>query len=179
MRRAVAVSVALILVMTLASAASATRPGTAKNVSGTWAWVYTNRIFTLMPTGDMIVDGTDTGTWTGTFEGSSDEVFRATRTPPFGAFVVGGTWGDVWGALTVTFTGRVDGKRGSMTMWVTYHRPANSQAPADGLGMSGTWTILSGTEALKNVSGNGTWVSAADGASSAPYEGTITWDGEG
>jgi hypothetical protein len=178
MRRMLAVGVALTLVMTLASATSATRPSASTDVSGTWTWVYTNRIFTPMPTGDMVVDGTDAGTWTGTFEGSSDEVFRGTRTPPFGAFVVGETWGDVWGALTVTFTGRVDGKHGGMTMWVTYHRPAQSQAPADALGMSGTWVILSGTEALKNVTGSGTWVSAADGASTAPYEGTITWHGE-
>jgi hypothetical protein len=176
MRRILAVGVALVLVVTLASAASARRPGTTTDVSGTWTWIYTNRVFTPMPTGDMVVDGIDTGTWTGTFEGTSDEVFRATRTPPFGAFVVGGTWGDVWGALTVTFSGRVDGKHGSMTMWVAYHRPANSHAPADGLGMSGTWTILSGMEALANVSGRGTWISDADGASSAHYVGTITWD---
>ena len=175
MRRTVAVAVALILALTLASSATATRPGTTTEVSGTWTWVYTNRIFTPMPTGDMVVDGTDTGTWTGTFEGTSNEVFRATRTPPLGAFVAGGTWGDVWGALAVTFTGRVDGKRGTMTIWVTYHRPAQTLASADALSMSGTWTILSGTEALKDVSGNGTWVSAADGASTAPYVGTITW----
>ncbi len=58
------------------------------------------------------------------------------------------------------------------------HRPAQSQAPADALGMSGTWVILSGTEALKNVTGSGTWSAPPTEPPPRAYEGTITWHGE-
>ena len=53
-------------------------------------------------------------------------------------------------------------------MYFTIREAANTWV------MTGTWTIVSGTKALKHVSGNGTWVSSGFD-SSADYSGTLRW----
>jgi len=171
MRRVMAVGIAFVLVMSLASAASAKPSGSTTNVSGAWTWVNSSMTSTNMfegaGPGDVLLAGDEVGTWTGTFEGRSYDVFEMTVAPPNGQ--LDAWWGPAWGTLTATFTGRVDGKNGSMSMWITIREPKQSWV------MTGTWTILSATEALKNISGTGTWVSAADGTPNATYQGTITW----
>jgi hypothetical protein len=166
-----AAGIALVLVMSLATAASAKPPGSTTDVSGAWTWVNSSYTITNMfegpGPGDTLFAGDEVGTWTGTFEGQSYDVFEMTFAPPNGPEDLE-VFGAAWGTLTATFTGRVSGKNGSMTMWITIREPKNSWV------MTGTWTILSATEALKGISGTGTWVSSGID-SSATYAGTVTW----
>jgi hypothetical protein len=164
--RLIIAGIVLVLAMAVAPAALAAPPCTTTHVSGNWSWVNNSATITTLDNGDMLVDGDEYGTWTGTFAGSSYDVFEMTFAPP----LEGPEWGAAWGTLTATFKGKVGGKNGHMTMFFTIREAANSTV------MTGTWVILSGTKALKHVSGSGTWVSSGFD-SSATYAGMIRWKG--
>jgi len=156
MRRLVATACALALVATLASTTAVAGAGTTISASGTWAWVNTN-MKTETLGGTLVYSGDEEGTWSGTLKGSSYDIFQMTAVPSTGLS---------WGVLTVTLTGSVAGKAGTLTMWLTLRKPA-------GGAMGGTWTVLSGAKALAGATGSGTWVSAGTG-SNATYKGKIT-----
>jgi len=162
------VSVALLLAMVLGSTALAVPPGTTSAVSGGWSWVNNSATVSDGPGGTMVFAGDEFGTWTGSFRGTSYDVFTMTFYPPLETAENPGVLGPAAGDLTATFKGKVGVNRGTMTMYFTIWEPANSYV------MTGTWTILSGTKALKHVRGSGTWVSSGVD-STATYAGTITW----
>jgi hypothetical protein len=155
---------ALILVLTIAPAAQAATPGSATQVTGGWTWVNTGATFEPLPDGSLLISGTEEGTWSGSFRGSSTDVFQMTQTPPVDDPV---HWGPGWGTLTASFHGKVGVKNGTMTMHITFWWAADDPI------YHGTWEILSGTGALKHVTGSGTWVSGVD--ASATYAGTVYW----
>jgi hypothetical protein len=167
MRRVVALAAALILVMSLAPAVAAKPPGTTTPVSGIWTWVNTGLAVTDNPDGSQTIVGDEAGTWTGTFQGTSHDDFVMTFQPPLYTSDEL-PWGSAQGTLTAHFSGWAGDKRGSMVMEMTIIEAANSWV------MTGSWTIVSGTGALKHVSGSGSWY--CDGtASRATYAGSITW----
>ena len=162
------VFVALLLAMILGSTALAVPPGTTSAVSGGWTWENNSATVSDGPGGTMVFAGDEFGAWTGSFRGTSYDVFTMTFYPPLETEANPKVLGPAMGDLTATFTGKVGVNRGTMTMYFTIWEPADSYV------MTGTWTILSGTKALKHVRGSGTWVSSGVD-SSATYAGTITW----
>jgi hypothetical protein len=147
----------LALALMLPAAAIAKPPGTTTAVSGDWSWVTNSFNVTPLPNDAVRVDGDEYGTWTGTFTGSSYDVFQMIGTPDI-----------TTGSLTALFTGWVGDKYGSMTMYFTISQPADDPV------MGGTWVILSGTKALKHITGSGTWATD-DVESHATYAGSISW----
>jgi hypothetical protein len=162
----VCVSVALSVM--LAPAAGAAPPGSVSAVSGHWTWINNSATVVDLETGEQVFSGDEFGTWTGTFKGTSYDVFEMTFAPPIWLTDADTEWGPAWGTLTATFTGTMGGKHGRATLYFTIREAANSWV------MTGTWVILSGTKALKHVSGSGTWVSSGFD-SSADYAGTLRW----
>ena len=162
----VCVSVALVAV--LAPAAGAAPPGSTKAVSGHWTWINNSYEVTDLDTGEQLFSGDEYGTWIGTFKGTSYDVFEMTFAPPISRTGEETVWGPAWGTLTATFTGTMGGKNGRATLYFTIREAANTWV------MTGTWRILSGTKALKHVTGNGTWVSSGFD-SSADYSGMLRW----
>jgi hypothetical protein len=162
------VCVAVVLAIALAPSAAAAPPGSTTAVSGHWTWINNSATVTDLDTGEQLVSGDEFGTWTGTFKGTSYDVFEMTFAPPIWLTDADTEWGPAWGTLTATFTGRMGGKNGTATMYFTIREAANTWV------MTGTWVILSGTKALKHVTGSGTWVSSGFD-SSADYAGTIRW----
>jgi hypothetical protein len=149
-------------VMTHAPTAPRASFGTTTEVSGTWSWVSVSYAQTPLDDGSILAAGTRAGTWTGTLEGTSYDVFEMTWTPPFGDTV----HGVAWGTLTAVFTGRVGGRNGTLRILLTMREPADDPV------ITGTWVIVSGTKGLRPVRGGGTWVSS-DVDSSATYDGTV------
>jgi hypothetical protein len=162
------VCVTVALAVALAPAAGAAPPGSTTAVSGHWTWINNSYTVTDLDTGEQLFAGDEYGTWTGTFKGTSYDVFEMTFAPPLAVTGEETEWGPAWGTLTASFTGTMGGKNGRATMYFTIREAANSWV------MTGTWTILSGTKALKHVSGSGTWVSSGFD-SSADYSGTLRW----
>ncbi len=160
--------VAAVLALVLVAAAGAAPPGSRTPVSGHWTWINNGATVADLDTGEQVVSGDEYGTWTGTFKGTSYDVFEMTFAPPIWVTEADKEWGRAWGTLTATFKGTIGGKRGMATIYFTIREEANTWV------MTGTWVILSGTKALKHVSGSGTWVSSGFD-SSADYSGTIRW----
>ena len=148
--------------MTHAPIATRASPGTTTEAAGAWSWVSVSYTQTPLDDGSILAAGTRAGTWTGTFEGRSYDVFEMTWTPPFGDSVHGAAWG----TLTAVFTGSVGGRNGTLTMLFTMREPADDPL------LSGTWVIASGTKSLRHVRGSGTFVGTGVD-SSATYVGTI------
>lgn len=166
MRRLVAVCIALVVALAAVPATAAAPAGTTTSVSGGWTWVNTGATWDPMPDGSLLISGTEIGTWTGSFNGTSTDVFQMTQTPPLDD---PDHWGPGWGTLTAAFEGKVGVKTGSMTLYVTFWWAADASV------YTGTWTILSGTGgALKHVTGSGTWGSP-DGGATYTYTGSVTW----
>jgi hypothetical protein len=166
MRRIVVLLCSLVLLVGVCvpSAAAAT-PGSATQVSGGWSWVNTGVTFEPQPDGSMLVSGTEAGTWTGSFRGTSRDVFQMTQTPPVDD---PDHWGPGWGTLTAAFEGKVGVKTGTMVLYITFWWAADQPA------YEGDWTILSSTGALRHVTGHGTWGSA-DGGATYGYTGRVYW----
>ena len=162
------VCVAVVLAVVLAPAAGAAPRGCTTAVNGHWTWENNSATVMDLETGEQVFSGDEYGTWTGTFTGTSYDVFEMTFAPPLWQEDADTEWGAAWGTLTATFTGRMGGKPGTATMYFTIREAANTWV------MTGTWVILSGTKALKHVSGSGTWVSSGFD-SSADYSGTLRW----
>jgi hypothetical protein len=158
--------IAVVLAMALAPAASAARPGGATPVSGGWSWVNTGWNERTLPGGSHLATGDETGAWTGTFVGSSIDVFAMQLMPPFD--YEHNLYGPGWGTLKASFTGTVAGRSGAMTMLFTIYEPANDPV------MVGSWVIVHGTGELACARGSGTWVSSGID-SSATYSGTVCW----
>ena len=165
--RLIVAGIVVLLAMALVPTAQAAPRGCSTAVSGDWSWMTINYTVTPLPDGNQLFAGDENGTWTGTFKGTSYDVFAMTLTPPFGE-TDPNVYGAAWGSGTVIFTGRVNGRHGSLVLDIWITEPANDPV------MTGTWRIIFGTKALKHVSGHGTWVSSGVD-SSAKYAGKLCW----
>lgn len=91
--------------------------------------------------GYKFILGDEDGIWTGTFTGTSYDVFQAVEQSSGTVYLAYGL---------IFFEGSVDGKHGTLVIdfapgsgdWVTF---------------SGRWKILSGTDQLENLRGQGVW----------------------
>jgi len=114
--------------------------------SGTWTYTPTVREITKDADGNSFMYGEDSGTWTGTFEGTDVlDVFTAvTHKPskknPFGLATARGL---------IYFEGSVNGKSGTLLIQF------EGKKAGDPLLWSGKWMILSGTGDLANLQGQG------------------------
>jgi hypothetical protein len=110
--------------------------------------------------GNTFLKTFENGKWTGTFTGTSTED---------GKVVIhsSGAWSF---RGTVSFDGEVNGRTGSLTMRVVGKRP---DAFTD---WTGKWTILSGTDGLVDLRGQGTWW--GPGAPDVGQWGDIYYSGE-
>jgi hypothetical protein len=160
--------VTVAMAVVLAPVAGAATPGSTQVVGGHWTWINNSATVTDRETGEQVFSGDEYGTWTGGLKGTSYDVFEMTFAPPISRTGEETEWGPAWGTGTAIFTGTMGGKNGQATLYITIREAANTWV------MTGTWTILSGTKALKHVSGNGTWVSSGFD-SSADYSGTLRW----
>ena len=163
--RLIITGIVVLLAIAIVPAAGARHHAKAK-VAGDWSWVNTSFEETLTAGGNKLMTGDEIGTWTGTFQGSSYDVFAMTGMPPFD--YDNSLYGASWGTLTCCFTGKVAGKKGSMMVFFTIEEPANDPV------MTGDWVIVCGTAGLAHLSGSGTWVSSGVD-SSAKYNGRLTW----
>lgn len=155
----------LLAAVTLAAAtfvpATAVEPPAAERlaVGGTWSWVNTTfDVWKETRKGVVFASGTEAGTWTGTFEGTSVDGFGAQIWPD----------GTLWALLDISFEGTVEEMTGTLEILTTA-----VQRNPDGT-MHGTWTIISGTDELVNLRGQGTWVyEGSDPTDHASYSGIM------
>ena len=112
----------------------------ARFASGTWEYTPGVKDFRYGDSYTFIL-GDEDGTWTGTFTGTSYDVFSAVIQPSGIVYLHYGL---------IFFEGTVDGKEGTLII---------SFAPGENIGgeWSGEWEILSGTDDLENLRGHGTW----------------------
>ncbi len=116
--------------------------------------------------GNRFVQTTEVGEWSGTFDGVSTEVGQVVRhSSGFRSFTA-----------IVSFEGEVDGKEGTLEMSVAGKRP---DAFSD---WQGRWVILSGTDELTNLRGQGIWwgpgAPAPEEWGDIYYSGTIHFEPE-
>lgn len=106
---------------------------------GTWDYVPDFE-FTKFAGSNSFVSGTDVGTWHGTFEGTSYEEYVAVFHKSHGTY-----------QGLMEFVGEVDDRHGTLII------KTNGSGPLPPLDWSGTWVIMSGTDDLANLRGQGTW----------------------
>ncbi len=158
-RRAVVVLAALVLAgLAFVPAAVAGPP---VDVAGTWdypeAVINTDKI----AGGNVFISGIEHGIWTGTFDGVSEETFRA----------VVHRNGNVWATFTLVFLGTVAGIPGTVVMELTGLATVDKEGNFRRL--EGHWVIKSGTGGLAGLKGEGSW--GAWGAALTEYAGKIHW----
>jgi hypothetical protein len=110
------------------------------HVSGEWKYVSVGKDM-RSGGGYTFVLGEETGTWTGSFTGTSHDYFQAVKHPS----------GDVYLSYgLIFFEGTVEGRTGTMVI---------NFAPGEKVDevWSGRWQILSGTDELENIRGRGYW----------------------
>lgn len=129
------VCIAALLFVLLTPAVYATTPATA---SGAWTYVptFTQRV----AGGNTFRYGEEVSTWTGTFDGTSNDVFTAVIHPSGHVTVTG----------LIDFTGIVNGAEGTLVIRFVGTRVLPGP-------WSGQWVILSGSGDLANLHGQGTW----------------------
>lgn len=109
--------------------------------------------------GNTFLHTTEEAEWTGTFSGNSTEDGRV-------VIHSSGRWS--FKALG-SFVGMVDGKSGTMEMSLNGTRPDESSD------WKGRWVILSGTDELANLRGQGTWW--GPGSAGPGHWGEISYSG--
>jgi hypothetical protein len=140
MRRSIfmLVTIALMLAMTGPPAAAAP-PVPATSV---WSWVGGDWAQVDLHSGGARFTGTEFGTWTGTFVGTSSESYKGVIMPD----------GTLTALIRIEFTGSVQGASGTLRMQTTVLGKSSVDA-----GMMGRWVILSGSGDLANLRGQGMW----------------------
>ena len=113
--------------------------------------------------GHWFIEATEWETWEGDFEGTAVAFFRV------GWFNFPSGPLNVW--LRSTFEGTVDGKSGTLVIQLVGWK----YLPED---WYGNWVIISGTDDLANLHGQGTWGGPGFGAEGPDlwYEGQIHFD---
>jgi len=135
--------VVLAVIVVLSTAAIPALAGPPEDASGLWCYVPQTMALEKIVGGNQFITATDTGYWSGTFNGVSDD---------FCAAVIHST-GYTWGRCTVSFASvTVDGKTGGLEMSVLLWLPqwGDPQGVWDG-----TWVITGGTGELNDLRGQG------------------------
>ena len=109
--------------------------------SGEWTYQVDLLLTTKEANGNTFKYGEETGTWSGTFTGTSFDFFELVAHPS----------GFVTCQGLIDFTGTVNGVSGTMIIKFI------GKKTGDPLLWSGTWVIISGTGGLANLRGRGTW----------------------
>jgi hypothetical protein len=109
----------IAILMTLALLALAlVLPGTASagaiRAEGEWWYKTVDAFYTRIPSGNTLFTGSETGRWTGTFQGSSVEPFQ-------GVIFADGR---ARGLITAKFTGTIDGVWSEAVIMLTVNWPA-------------------------------------------------------
>ena len=131
----------LALLSTLSISVHATPPTSAW---GTWTYILKPGypVVTKVADGNTFKYGEESGTWTGTFEGTSDDAFTLVMHPE----------GFVTCEGRIHFTGSVNDASGELFILFVGKRTWSPPGP-----WSGQWVIISGTGYLANLHGQGTW----------------------
>ena len=141
----------LTVFMVLSTLSMPAHAGPPDTVSGTFD--YTFEVTDIREAdGNTFLYATEDEVWEGTFEGTSEAVFRV-------EMFSSGFW-NVW--LRSDFTGKVLDKEGTMVIQLVGKKPAGGD-------WYGHWVILSGTGDLAKVRGQGTWWGPGFGSSPAIY----------
>jgi hypothetical protein len=169
MRRSSAAVAVLALILAIGPSA---QPVTASYdatpaASGTFTWGNVSATIVGLPDGSTVSSGAERLTWTGTFMGQSSDVYQMVTTPPASEGV--DCCGPGYGTETAVFRGRVAGAAGKLIVYLTYYWQAGTGPRMH----HGTWTILSGTGALEDLTRSGTWTRYSDGSQRATYTGRI------
>ena len=154
MKKILFVLMSVILILS----ASPAFAGPPDEAGGIWRYIVTD-IEVKMAGPNTFMTTYDHGEWTGTFEGLSTEVGMVVVHPSGNTSFNG----------TLSFVGEVNGKSGTFEMSVV------GQC-CDEQGWNGQWVILSGTEELANLRGQGTWF--GPGAGGPFVWGTVDYAGK-
>jgi hypothetical protein len=143
MKRLLVLPLVLFALLFGAAPASAGPP---QEASGEWTYVPT--LVGVKQAGpNLFFYGTDIGTWTGTFEGTTTEDFVVVCHPNAGVTFYKGT---------MEFTGSVDGREGTMILKTNGIQATDTCDPSPAP-WSGRWVIIGGTGELADVHGTGTF----------------------
>lgn len=132
--------------------------GPPEEVGGEWSYIVTD-VDVRVAGGNTFMTTYDEGLWTGTFEGVSTEV----------GMVVVHSSGKTSFNGTLSFDGKVNDESGTLEMSVV------GQCCDEQGHWKGQWVILSGTEGLANLRGQGTWF--GPGAGGPFVWGTVDYAG--
>lgn len=147
----------IMVLFSLSIAAYAEQPD--RNVAGVWHyWPYLEH--EEIRGGNIFWETFEEGEWEGTFEGTSTE----------DGLVVVHRSGSVSFNAMVSFDGTVGGESGTLEMSVV------GKCCDESVGWQGKWVILSGTEGLASLRGQGTWWGL--GAADWGEEGLIDYSGQ-
>lgn len=144
--RRLLVGVLTVLAVALSATTASADHEPATPVSGDWTYVPAVVGFEEFGP-HLLLYGTDVGTWTGTFEGTSYEEF----TLMFHAS------GDNYYRGLMEFEGTVDGRSGTMIIQAWGVQSPGGIEPGTGGDWSGSWVILSGTGELEGIEGRGSF----------------------
>lgn len=136
-------SLMLVTMLTVALLSVLSMPayaGPPDNAEGLWQYQPSIEK-TRFADGNTFLKTTENGLWSGTFSGTSTEDGKV-------VIYSSGAWSFKG---TVSFEGQVNGKAGNLTMRVVGSRPDESTD------WTGKWVILSGTDDLASLRGQGTW----------------------
>ncbi|MFN2139685.1 MAG: hypothetical protein ACK2U5_04345 [Candidatus Promineifilaceae bacterium] len=163
-KKYVVILMALFILLVLAIPAQATKPDSAEGV-----WSYFVYKAEVKEAGcNTFLTTYDYGKMTGTFEGETTEV----------GMVVEHCMGGVSFNGNMVFVGEVDSPAGARSG--TMEMSVVGQC-CDENGWDGQWVILSGTEELANLRGQGTWSGPGAGGpfvwGDVDYEGNIHFEG--
>jgi hypothetical protein len=127
------------------------------DVSGKWTWAVIDEQWVdgKIAGGNAFFSGAENGTWTGTFNGTAYETFAG----------VVHRDGNMWVKFTINFAGTVVGRTGTMVMEMV--------TLATKFSVDGSWRIVSGTDELAGLKGEGTWWWSDDPMAS--YTGKVHW----
>lgn len=133
----------LITVLTVALISTLSVPayaGPPEDAEGLWQYIP-SVTGVRVANGNTFLSTTETGQWTGTFEGVSVDK----------GVVVQHSSGLISFKGTVSFVGNVDNKSGTLEMLTL------GSKPDPGSDWEGKWVIISGTGDLASLRGQGTW----------------------
>jgi hypothetical protein len=150
--------VLLAVIMALSMVSIPALAGPPEDAGGDWSYIVTDAEVRVAGCNTFMTTY-DEGVWTGTFEGVSTEV----------GVVVLHCSGKASFNGTLSFVGEVNGESGTLDMSVV-------GTCCDEQGhWKGQWVILSGTEGLATLRGQGTWFGPGAGG---PYQwGTVDYAG--
>ena len=133
-------------VSTLSVPAYANKPHT--TVGGRWEYLVDPYEDERWAGGNYFFTVTDTGTWTGGFEGTSEDIGKA----------VVDSSGSIFYKSMVSFDGKVwDESTGACLGEGTLEISFVGKCCDEEGGWQGTWVILNGTGSLATLHGQGTW----------------------